>query len=295
MQEQREGVICEGRGGLYTVADDGGAQFVLRARNRFRFEGVTPLVGDRVRFTPGKDDQHGWLDELLPRTSEITRPPVANVTQLVITLAPEPAPDYLLADKLLVSAYMQGIAPLIAVNKTDLSPGMADAVGEAYAKSGAPVLAVSAKSGEGLPVLRDAMQGHLSCLAGQSGTGKSTLISRLTGRDLKTGEISPKIQRGRQTTRHVTLLTDMGLRVLDTAGFSLLELPLGMEPEQLREYYPEFAPYSGNCRFTVCLHGAEPGCAVEEAARAGEISRDRVDRYRLLLQDVKETWGNRYG
>ncbi len=289
------GVITQGRGGLYMVLGDEGGEFVLRARNRFRFEGVTPLVGDKVTFTPGKGDQHGWLDELLPRASEITRPPVANVTQLIITLAPQPAPDYLLADKLLVAASLQGIQKVIAVNKSDVSPDLAGEVRGMYAISGAQVFAVSAKSGMGLEELREAMRGHLNCLAGQSGTGKSTLISRLTGVDLKTGDISPRIQRGRQTTRHVTLLNNEGLRVLDTAGFSLLELPLLMEPGTLREHYPEFAPYAGECRFLTCLHGAEPGCAVNAAAQRGDVSRERLERYRELLAGVRETWGMRYG
>ena len=98
------GQIIEGRGGLYTVVNDAGESFILRAKNRFRREGITPLVGDKVRFTPGQLEEHGWLEEILPRTSLSIRPPVANISQLIITMAPEPMPDMLLLDKLLVFA-----------------------------------------------------------------------------------------------------------------------------------------------------------------------------------------------
>ena len=85
-----------------------------------------------------------------------------------------------------------------------------------------------------------------------------------------------------------------GYQVLDTPGFSLLELEMGMEPIQLKDYYPDFAPYEGQCRFSPCYHLSEPGCAVLEAARKGKLGRERLERYHLLLSRVKEAWRNRY-
>ena len=126
------------------------------------------------------------------------------------------------------------------------------------------------------------------------GVGKSTLLSAATGLELKTGEISRKISRGRHTTRHAELMFRDGYQVLDTPGFSLLELEMGMEPIQLKDYYPDFAPYEGQCRFSPCYHLSEPGCAVLEAAREGKLGRERLERYHLLLSRVKEAWRNRY-
>ena len=124
--------------------------------------------------------------------------------------------------------------------------------------------------------------------------GKSTLLCAATGLRLQTGEISQKIHRGRHTTRHAELLFSGEYRVLDTPGFSLLELWDGLEPIRLKEYYPEFAPYEGQCRFSPCYHLSEPGCAVLKAVRAGEISQARLERYHLLLKKAQEAWRNRY-
>lgn len=292
--QSAEGVIVKGVGGLYYARGEDGGTHVLRARGIFRRRHITPMVGDRVRFTPGQGEEHGWMEEILPRESQLVRPPVANVRYLVIVLAPAPAPDYLLIDTLIAMALRQGIRPALVVNKCDLDGGTYEAVRSDYAGLGAPLLAVSALSGQGMDGLRSLLASGVCCLAGQSGVGKSTLLCAATGLRLQTGEISQKIHRGRHTTRHAELLFSGEYRVLDTPGFSLLELWEGLEPIRLKEYYPEFAPYEGQCRFSPCYHLSEPGCAVLKAARSGEISQARLERYHLLLKKAQEAWRNRY-
>lgn len=292
--QSAEGVIIKGVGGLYYARGEDGGTHVLRARGIFRRRHITPMVGDRVRFTPGQGEEHGWVEEILPRESQLVRPPVANVRYLVIVLAPAPAPDYLLIDTLIAMALRQGIRPALVVNKCDLDGGTYEAVRSDYAGLGTPLLAVSALSGQGMDGLRSLLASGVCCLAGQSGVGKSTLLCAATGLRLQTGEISQKIHRGRHTTRHAELLFSGEYRVLDTPGFSLLELWEGLEPIRLKEYYPEFAPYEGQCRFSPCYHLSEPGCAVLKAARAGEISQARLERYHLLLKKAQEAWRNRY-
>ena len=292
--QSAEGVIVKGVGGLYYARGEDGGTHVLRARGIFRRRHITPMVGDRVRFTPGQGEEHGWVEEILPRESQLVRPPVANVRYLVIVLAPAPAPDYLLIDTLIAMALRQGIRPALVVNKCDLDGGTYEAVRSDYAGLGAPLLAVSALSGQGMDGLRSLLASGVCCLAGQSGVGKSTLLCAATGLRLQTGEISQKIHRGRHTTRHAELLFSGEYRVLDTPGFSLLELWDGLEPIRLKEYYPEFAPYEGQCRFSPCYHLSEPGCAVLKAARAGEISQARLERYHLLLKKAQVAWRNRY-
>lgn len=292
--EVAEGRIIEGRGGLYTVRDTGGNRHVLRAKNRFRRKNITPLVGDLVVFTPTRGEEHGWISEILPRSSQSIRPPVANITQLVITLATEPPPDLMLADKLLLFAFGQQIVPLIVVNKVDMGPPLALEIKSAYDLAGVPVLPLSAQTGEGLGVLKASMAGHITCFAGQSGVGKSTLIMALTGIALETGEISWKIKRGKQTTRHISLIEQGGLQVLDTPGFSMLDLPEDLEPEEISLCYPDFTPYSAQCRFSACLHDQEPDCAVDKAARNGQIDPGRLARYRELLNHGQEKRRARY-
>ena len=293
----REGTIVRGRGGFYTVREDGGDEFVLRAKKKFRRLGMSPLVGDRILFTPGeKEDEDGWVEEILPRRSQCLRPPVANVTLLCIVISPSPAPDWLLVDKLLIFARKQELRPLLILNKLDL-PGAEDILAEAreaYRGAEAELLTVSALDAEGLNPLRHRLQGEMCCFSGQSGVGKSTLLNALFGLNQETGAISRKIQRGKNTTRHAELFTFGDIQVIDTPGFSLLEMDEVFDPVLLKDYYPEFAPYLGSCRFSPCYHGREPGCAVTAAAKDGKIDEKRLARYRQLLEDCRQAWRERY-
>ena len=289
-----EGILVRGIGSFYTAVTGDGEAYTLRAKKKFRHQGLTPTVGDRVRFTPGRGEEEGWVEEILPRRSSFVRPPVANVETLLVTVAPVPEPDLLLVDRLLVECRRQEIRSLLVVNKCDLDGSLADRLRREYRDAEAEVLPVSAATGAGLDALKAAVGSELCCLAGQSGVGKSTLLGALTGMDLETGEISRRIARGKNTTRRAELILADGLRIFDTAGFSLLALTGREEPENLRLYYPEFAGYEGACRFLPCLHDREPGCAVRAAAEAGERSPERLERYRELLREVREAWDTRY-
>lgn len=180
------------------------------------------------------------------------------------------------------------------VNKCDLDPTFAQQVRLDYALADTPIWEVSASRGDGIEALGMVLRNGICCFAGQSGVGKSTLINAVTGLSLEAGDISPKIARGRNTTRHSELLAHNGFQVLDTAGFSLLELWDQLEPVQLKDYYPEFTPYESMCRFQPCYHDTEPDCAVLEALRQGGLSAARVERYHQLLAKVREAWRNRY-
>lgn len=296
-----EGIIVRGRGGFYTVRDGNGQEFVLRAKKKFRRQKISPLVGDRVYFTPGEGkaegkEEDGWLEEILPRESQCLRPPVANISLLCIVAAPSPAPDWLLVDKLLIFARKQKIKTLLILNKMDL-PGSDETMALAksvYANAEMDVRCVSAQSGRELESLKKCLSGHICCFSGQSGVGKSTLLNALFGLSQETGDISRKIQRGKNTTRHAELFSFGDIQVIDTPGFSLLEMDEVFDPVLLQDYYPEFEAYRGQCRFAPCYHGSEPGCAVLQAAKEGKIHPQRMERYHLLLADCRQAWRNRY-
>ena len=290
-----QGRILKGVAGTYTVLS-GGVQYLLRAQNKLRRQKMTPMVGDLVEFTPGEGDQDGWLEAILPRWNQLARPPVSNIDAAGIVLTPVlPAPDLLLADKLLLSTRLAGIAPAIVINKADLDPEGAEAIAREYAGIGAPVLPMSAASGQGVSALGDLFAGQVFALSGQSGVGKSTIINALYGFSLQTGELSRKAERGKHTTRHSELIPlPGGGMALDTPGFSLMELKL-MDPGGIAELMPEFESYAGMCRFNPCTHRSEPGCAVRLAAEAGEISPVRWSRYCAIYNEMDERWRNRYG
>ena len=289
------GSIVRGIGSFYTVlCDEDGREYTLRAQKKLRHQKLTPMVGDRVRFTPGEGEDNGWLEEILPRKSVMQRPSVANCDMLMLVVASVPHPDMLLIDKLILRAARGNMTPAICVNKIDLGDELVRAIREEYAGTQLRVFEASAITGEGVEALREAMRGKVTCLAGQSAVGKSSLINALLGLNLETGGLSRKTERGRHTTRRAEMLAANGMLVLDTPGFSLLELETGMEPQEFAELYPEYNELAGGCRFQPCLHDREPGCAVKAAVSEGRLSAVRWERYRELLAEVKENWKGRY-
>lgn len=283
-----------GIGSFYTVlCDEDGQEYTLRPQKKLRHQKLTPMVGDRVRFMPGQGDDNGWIEEILPRKSVMERPSVANADMLMLVVASVPHPDLMLIEKLILRAARGGMTPAICVNKIDLGDELVSELREEFKGTQLRVFAASALTGEGVEKLREAMHGKVTCLAGQSAVGKSSLLNRLFGLELETGGLSRKTERGRHTTRRSEMMAVDGMYVLDTPGFSLLELPQ-MEPQDFAELYPEYNELAGDCRFQPCLHDREPGCAVHAAVDAGQLSAVRWARYRELLAEVKENWKGRY-
>lgn len=280
------GRIIKGIGGFYYVkADD--AVYECKARGVFRKQKIIPTIGDfvEIEVKNGK----GSIVGINERTTQLLRPAVANVDTLMLVMAAaSPAPNLLLADKMIVNAEINGIKPVLCINKTDLADG--NSLADIYKSAGYDVIIMSAELGEGVEVLNKYLKGKTTAFAGLSGVGKSTILSLITGGKLETGEISDKIQRGKHTTRHVELfeLGDGGY-VLDTPGFSSLDITdvSDIDAEELKEYFPELAG-ENRCRFRGCLHINEPGCRVKERLKSGEIAPSRYDSYTILYQNLKD-------
>lgn len=283
-----EGIIRKALSGFYYV-DDGQAVTACRARGKHRHAKITPLVGDRVRFTL-LEDGAGALDEILPRKNEFYRPAVANIDLLVVVASQAvPVTDPFLIDRVAAIAQSRKCETLVCVNKCDLEPG--EDLARIYEQAGFPTLRVSAETGEGIDALGQAIAGKVCAFTGNSGVGKSSILNALERDfDLATGEVSDKLGRGRHTTRHVELFRlSCGALAADTPGFSSFDVDK-MElarKEELQYAFREFAPCLGKCQFQDCAHVKEKGCAVLEAVRAGTIPRTRHQSYVRLYEQAK--------
>ena len=291
MSESRrlEGLVRKGIGGFYTVETPEGI-YTCTARGKFRKARISPYAGDRVRIL-GEEDGTGALEEILPRKNFLLRPPIANIDQLfIVTSLRDPSPDPLILDKTIAAAELEQIAPVLVLTKTDLDD--ASPLQKIYSVAGIPCFAVSSVTGEGVDQVGALLEGRISAFTGNSGVGKSTLLNALfPDLQLKTGEISQKLGRGRHTTREVELYKlEGGGYVADTPGFSTFDIERYRmtDKEKLAFGFREFTPYLGACQFSSCSHTCEKGCAVLQAVEEGKIPRSRHESYCAMYQEVKD-------
>lgn len=279
-----QGVIIKALSGFYYVKTESGT-VECRARGRFRLDGSSPLVGDRVEISLDANGK-GRVDKLLPRKNFFIRPAVANI-DLLIAVASEvnPVTDPFLIDRVTAFAEHMGCEVLICINKSDAA--RVSRLRDIYATSGYRVIETSAVTGEGVEELRGCIAGKVCAFSGNSGVGKSSLLNALEpGLGLETGVVSEKLGRGRHTTRHVEIFPAGGAFVADTPGFAsfdMEQLP-PIPKEELQFCFPEFGPYIGKCRFDDCAHLKEPGCAVREAMDEGKINASRHLSYARLYE-----------
>ena len=283
-----EGRIQKALSGFYYV-DTGSEVLTCRARGKFRKDGVSPLVGDRVEVRELGNGE-GFVERICPRKNAFARPAVANIDQLVIIGSGAiPKTDPFLIDRVAAIAALKGCEAIILLNKCDLD--RADDLYDLYRAAGFQTLRVSAETGEGLEELKPLIAGKLSAFTGNSGVGKSSILNALDPAfDLKVGEISEALGRGRHTTRPVELFKlSCGAEIVDSPGFSSFETDeLNLEwKRRLPETFREFAPYLGQCRFVGCSHTKEKGCAVLEAVRRGDIQKKRHESYLRLYEELK--------
>lgn len=246
--------------------------------------------GDRVDIQRTSDDQ-GVVEAIQPRSSLLYRSNeirqkliAANVDQIVIVVATEPAFSDELVARALLAAESEEIAPLIVLNKCDLADKLPAARARlaTLAALGYPILELSAR--DHAEDLRPHLAGKTSVLVGQSGMGKSTLVNALIPEaNAATREISQALDSGKHTTTHATLYhLDADSDLIDSPG--LQEFGLGhLDRQEIENAFPEFREYLGHCRFRDCQHDREPGCALTAAVDSGKIGRNRFAIYRRIV------------
>lgn len=286
-----EGIIIKGIGGFYYIKTDEGI-IESKARGKFRYNSLKPMVGDRV--TIKVENGKGVIEDIHERSSELIRPTVANVTQAFVVFAiKNPDINLDLLNRFLTLCEYNDIHAVVCLNKEDLcTEEEKENLKELINDIGYEVLFINAKEGKGFDALKERLEHNITVLCGPSGAGKSTLLNSFIDREhMETGSVSEKIGRGKHTTRHSELIDVDNGYLVDTPGFTTLDVTF-IDRDSLKYCFPEFNDYNNLCRFNGCNHYKEPKCAVKEAVEEGKINKLRYDFYIKTLEEIINRRGN---
>ncbi len=283
-----KGKIIKAISGFYYVETEE-QLYECKARGNFRKAKVSPVVGDVVEFNH-TSEECGVIEEICERKNLLERPQVANIDKIfIISSKILPAPDVRMIDRLTAMAVFNNIEPIIVFNKSDI--GDFDELQKIYKNAGFKTYTVSAATQSGIDSLIQEIKDCVCVFVGNSGVGKSSIMNALFPQlQLKTGEVSVKLGRGRHTTRHIELFKNSyGGYIADTPGFSSIEsFSVNYEfKEKLPLCFPDFSDYLYDCRFTSCSHTCEKGCAVLKAVENGLIEKSRHESYCQLYDEFK--------
>ena len=256
------GKIIKLLSGIYTVATAEG-NIQCTAKGGFRKLGISPVPGDYVEISAFSDGT-GRIEKIQPRKNYLIRPNVSNVDALCyVSSFSKPTPYQYTIDKMLVISKSVGVEPILVFNKADLADeDDVQALADLYKSIGYSVFCVSAETGVGMEAFRKELAGKTVIFAGNTGVGKSSIINNLFPEfNLKTGEISDKLGRGRHS----------------------------IESSELEAYFPEFSPYLSDCCYLNCAHINEKECGIRNAVEREEISPRRYESYRQMYQFLKES------
>ena len=303
-----KGTVLKGVGGLYTVYLDeeyNNQQTVqVRGRGSFRHENLVLLTGDRVELE-AQNDGSFFCKSILERKNSLIRPPLANLDIIFVVIpCKKPMPSFEIIDKMISIAEYNKIEPVIIITKSDLDIDFAKEMERIYKKCGFDVIVTSSENKEGIFSVLEYLKAKtqsispICAFAGASGAGKSTLLNTIfPSLCLETGDLSQKIQRGKNTTRHTELFSLAQLLgdgcqgyLADTPGFSLLDFERFdfFELDDLFDTFREFKCSEGKCKYTKCSHTKEEGCDILLRLKSGEIEKTRHASYVSLYEILKK-------
>lgn len=289
-----KGKIIKGIAGFYYVKVENNL-IECKARGKFRHKDIKPMVGDDVIIKVEKGK--GVIESIEKRSSQLLRPAVANISLAFVVFAiKNPDINFDLLNKFLILCEYNHIEAIVCLNKVDLvSEKEREDVKNRINDIGYEVLYINAKKGEGIDKLKEKINGNITVLCGPSGAGKSTLINKLTDKEhMATGNVSEKIGRGKHTTRHSELIEVYNGYIVDTPGFSTLEIKDLMKKEDLKYCFPEFEENNENCKYRGCLHNKEPQCGIKQDVEEGKINKYRYEFYIKTLEEIIEGEKNKW-
>lgn len=251
------------------------------------------FVGDKVEFE--KMQNEFLITKILPRKNKLIRPFVTNVTQIFILVTSIPEPDLVLIDKLIINAKQNQITPFLLVNKCDLGLNLFNQIKNEYEKANIEIISISTLNQTNINLVQEKLKNNISVLAGQSATGKTSLLNLICGTNNKTNNVSEKNLRGKNTTTNAELIVlDENTFLLDTAGFSRLELA-NLDPKEIKDYYNEFN--DTNCVYNNCTHINEGNkCEIINSLQSenAKINLNRYNRYKQIYEENLNLWRKRY-
>lgn len=275
-------------GDFHVLNTENNQVYICKARGQIRNKNLLPVCGDEVIFDFDEKNNFSIITDILPRKNQLIRPPIANVDVALIVMSTiKPNFDAYLVDKLIVSATMENIEPIILVSKCELMTDDIKSLVENYRFAGYKVIEISSHHNINIDLVSEEIKGKRVILCGQSAVGKSSLINSLLNDNTRSiGDFSEKLGRGKHQTREVEFIFINGAYVADSPGFSRLDLKV--ELTNLARSFKDFEKYANNCRFNTCIHKDEPNCAVKEAVANKLIDERRYNNYLHLMNEIKD-------
>ena len=275
-------------GDFYVLNPENNNTYVCKARGQIRNKNIQPICGDEVEFEFDETNNFSIITNIYPRKNQLVRPPIANIDVALIVMSTiKPTFDAYLVDKLIVSASVENIEPIIVVSKCEHLDENTKTLLDNYENAGYKVIYISSHNNINIDKVEKEIVGKKVVLCGQSAVGKSSLInSMLKDNSRSIGDFSEKLGRGRHETREVEFINVNGAFVADSPGFSRLDIKL--EFPILARTFKDFNMYANSCKFNTCIHKDEPNCAVKDAVNKGLIDARRYESYLHLMKEIKD-------
>lgn len=288
-----KGKITKAQKELYYVKT-GDKIYMCKARGNFRKRGIKPLVGDDV-IIDIQDQDTAYITEILDRKNIIKRPNISNVDQMLVfvTINDPPLNLYNL-DKYLSMCEYENMDVVIILSKKDLAPSKKiEDIRNIYQNIGYTILSLDNYNDFPKEDIKNILKNKTSAVSGASGVGKSTFLNNLVDKTLEIGEISEKLKRGKNTTRHTEIFTlEKDTFIFDTPGFDSFDFDFLEDENNLKYTFREMA--ATNCKFNNCNHINEPSCEVKEKVAKGQIAKSRYENYLMMFDELKDRRENKW-